>query len=478
MLLGTLMNAIKQVERHLAAGIARDEAVQLGRLAFTAWQDGARRFLDHALNLYYQYHEARVEQLGQLRFLGPTSSLRKADTATLTVWGPVYEAPGDVIEIRRFRLGSAQTPTTAWAYIAAHIAAHTGTENSVQRIWVSEIGLIDGIEHHVLPGITPEHADELYELHGRSAAKAAAMGTEAVPGHGCAQCRIGGACGKLMSLPGFLAAKQRRDWTGSLSASDLEVYDRCPSQWYMERDLHLPSSQEHSEYRVRGVSVHRWLAAAHRRGHRCSPSDLPVPGSDTAPFGTDVLDPDEYRLAYPYLLQHLGGCPLQAGRIDEFMPEQTLYGFDPAADLVIATKVDAAWRVGDSFVLREVKTVHALPLGDKDELFTRYLAVAWGLRALEAGMAKRFGAVRGEVELELLSPEGSVVHHYSTDDLPLMKMARGRIRRLGHRWLADNDWSPQPNPGCSSCGVRRWCASADEWANRTPAAVTAGSSFL
>ncbi|MFC6021856.1 PD-(D/E)XK nuclease family protein [Plantactinospora solaniradicis] len=470
-MLKALMSAIERVERHLSRGVAIDEAVQLEKRAFVDQHDGARRFLEHALEQYYAYHEARQEQLGRLRFVESWMKIQEKPNATLALWGTVYDGPGGVREVRRFRTTPARKQITAWAYIAARVAARRLVREPVQRIWVTEIGLHDGIESHVLKGITPEEADNLYERHGREAALAVVEGGSYRPGRDCSSCRATSVCDALIALPGFLQSKGRGPWTRSLSASDLELHDQCPSRWYMEHEAHLPRDEEGSEFQRRGRAVHRWLVAAHARGQACTAEDLPAPERGMPLVGADVLDPRDYELAHSFLRSHAAVCPHLAEGIGHFVSERTLYAFDSAADVVIATKADATWLQGDRLVIREVKTVQALPEADRDAIFSWFLAVSWGLVALDAGVARHFGATRGEVQLELLSPHGAVVHTYSTDDPELMAIARGRIRRLGRRWLADTTWSPQPSAGCTQCSVRRWCVSRDDWAHRPTGAA-------
>jgi hypothetical protein len=363
-------------------------------------------------------------------------------------------------------MSSVQPEATAWAYVAVHVAAEQAGWYPTRRVWVTEISLRDGIEHHVLDGLTPEEAEELYVAHGRPAALDAARGKVAKPGRGCSSCKLTAACTDLIPLPGFLQAERPGPWTRSVSASDLEVYERCPSQWYMDKEAHLPRDAEGSEALLRGRAVHRWIEAAHARGRACTLDDLPQRLDDIPVIGSEVLEPSDYQLADSYLRAHVTCCPLRDGPLRSLRAERTLYAYDSVADAVIATKADALWLQGNTLVLREIKTTQELPELTADEILTRFLAVSWGLVAMESGLINHFGASRGEVQLEVLTPTGARIFTYSTDDKVLMRMARGRVRRLATKWLTDETWIASPNIGCGSCAVRRWCSSRDEWNNR------------
>ncbi len=474
--LGVLAEAIQDVGARVKHGYELWDAVGLQSRRFESQHQGVQQFFNHALTQFFEYHEAREDEIGPLRFLDGWPNLQKGPKASLFAWALLYETESGYREIRRIRVATANNKLTPWAYVAGHIAAEYQTDVQPQRIWVTEIGLNDGIEFHLIAGETPERVEELYQKVGRGAVLAATKGEERVPGRICASCEYLGSCDSLISLSGFLQTGSPGLWTRSVSASDLALYETCPSRWYMEREVHLPRVEEGGEALLRGLATHQWLAHAHRKGRACSADDLPNPTDidRLESVGEASVDPGDYELAYPYLRSHVDCCPLADDTIRSLTAERTLYAFDEEADAVIATKADAFWLRGDTLIMREIKTVQAQPKADRDEVFSSYLAVAWDLVALDTGFISHFGAVRGEVQLEILAPDAAVVHTYSTDDEPLMRMARGRIRRLGREWLADSQWAPKPNPGCTHCGVRRWCGVRDAWAEAVATKVDAG----
>jgi hypothetical protein len=463
-MLGILTDAIQRVNFLVGNGTDLWEAVESGKSAFTTEHSGVRLFLGHALDRFFEYHEAREVELGPLRLVDVFPSFEKGSGARLSAWGALYESASGNREMRRFRITSARDRTTAWAYVAAHVAAEARGQYAVSKVWVTEIGLNDGIEAHVLSGITRREAANLYVQHGRPAVMAATRGTVPKPGRACSSCKLTGSCAALIPVPGFMQVTTVGPSTLSLAASDLERYDRCPAQWYMEAQ-HLPKQVESNEAALRGIAVHQWLRAAHERGIPCSLDDLPLPGSAMPAIGADFLDETLYALGYPYLRSHVDCCPLKDGPLDAIATERTIYGYDSIADVVVATKADAVWRRNGTVVVREIKTTQDQINSDADGMLDRHIAVPWDLVALSRGMAQHFGAAVGQVELEVLTPNGGEVFTYRTDDEALMKMAVGQLRRLTKAWMEDAAWATMPSPGCTTCGVRRWCGARDQWDN-------------
>ncbi|GAA2190103.1 hypothetical protein GCM10009848_37580 [Micromonospora lupini] len=472
--LGKLADTIKAIGWRTNRGGQLWPEVESQKRQLRDLHDGVRQFFEHGLDRYFEYHEAREESLGQLRFLDGWVEVVKGPDASLVAWAFLYETDDGLREIRRLRHSTAQATATAWAYVAAHAAAEYVSHTPVKRIWVTEVGLFDGIEFHIVDGISRDEARALYEERARSDVLAAIRGTAKVTGRGCGECKITGVCDSLVCSDGFLQLDAPGPWTRSVSASDLEAYERCPAQWYMEREAHLPRLEDGNQALLRGLATHRWIAKAHLRGVPCSLTDLPDPADlDRLSFlAGEEIDSADYELAHAFLRSHVSCCPLQSAASLSLSVEKTLYSYDGKADVVLATKADAYWVDGDTLTMREIKTVQVQPEGSDDEIFSRFLAVAWDLVALEAGLAQRFGAVNGEVQLEILSPSSAVVHTYSTRDAALMRMARGRVRRLARQWLADTQWDPLPNPGCSRCGVRRWCGARDAFESLLEGAVT------
>ncbi|MET8909512.1 PD-(D/E)XK nuclease family protein [Micromonospora sp. NPDC004551] len=478
--LGALADAIKRVGWRTNRGSDLWQTVEEQKSIFADLHDGVRQFLEHGLDRYFEYHEAREELIGRLSFLDGWVEAQKAHNASLFAWAFLYETSDGYREIRRLRHSSAQAAVTSWAYVAAHVAAEYPSQIPAQRVWVTEIGLADGIENHLLEGVTPDDARRLYEERARSDVRATLRGEERVTSRSCGECKFTGACDSLIRLDGFLQARQPGPWTRSVSASDLEAYERCPAQWYMEREAHLPRSEEGNQALLRGLAAHQWIAQAHTRGIPCSIHDLPDPADldRLSSIANGPIDPADYELAYPFLRAHIECCPLEAGIRTSLVAERTLYAYDAEADVVIATKADAFWVRDDMLTMREIKTVQTQPDANEDQIFSAFLSVAWDLVAIEAGLADHYGVTHGEVQLEVLSPDSAAVYAYSTRDTALMKMARGRVRRLARQWLNDTQWDPLPNPGCSRCSVRRWCGARDAYASSVASRVTTGTGSI
>jgi len=224
----------------------------------------------------------------------------------------------------------------------------------------------------------------------------------------------------------------------------------------MERVAHLPRDREATDAQWRGILVHRGLATAHERGIQCSRSDLLERSEACRIFGFDPSTED-LETALPFLRSHTESCFLAKENIDVIFTEQTLYGFDIASDLIVATKADAVYLDGAELVLREVKTTTEEPPVDGDMALDRFLAISWDLTALAGGLSDLHKATTGRVELEFLTPSKSAVFEYTTDDSWLMRMAQGRVQRVGGEWLPDTTYSPRPGPHCGTCSVSAWC---------------------
>src|SRR2546421_6849172 len=406
-MLGIVADAIRRVNFLVRSGRDLWDAVEASKPAFASQHSGIRLFLEHALDRLFEYHEAREVELGPLVLVDVFPSFEKGAGARLSAWGALYESASGDREMRRFRISSARDRTTAWAYVAAHVAAEARGQYAVSRVWVTEVGLNDGIETHILSGIRREEAAALYTQHGRPAVMAATVGITPRPGRECSNCKLTGACTALIQVPSFMQVTTVGPWTLSLAASDLERYDRCPARWYMETQ-NLPRQVEGNEAALRGTAVHQWLRAAHERGIPCSLNDLPPPGSAMPAIGTEFLDETIYALGYPYLRSHVDCCPLNDGPLDSIATERTIYGYDSIADVVVATKADAIWRRPGAVVIREIKTTQNEINSDADGMLDRHIAIPWDLVVLARGMAQHFGAAVGEVQLEVLTPRTAV----------------------------------------------------------------------
>ncbi|WP_306215020.1 PD-(D/E)XK nuclease family protein [Actinoplanes sp. RD1] len=458
-LLDSFTQAVMRI--HSLEKLGGDRWQSIDKVAQSAFGDlhrGLAKYFAHSLNAYFDYHEAREEELGSLKFLSLRPEIEiQPGRAILSTWGFLYESETGDREIRRLRRSEPRTTLTAWALTSARVVADFSPRMSDQgRIWVTEVGLASGREKHLLDGVLPHEARQLYQAEVRSVANRATSALSTKTGRSCGSCDIAGQCGQVHSSTGILQINSRGPWTKTVSASDLSMYEECPSRWFMQKVAFLPRTVDITDAQLRGISVHSALAHAHKRNVACSTTDFDNEKSILAAFGIQQSS-DEFKSSEPYLRSHLATCQFTDPSVLGSGIEETRYGYDADADVVTATKADAFFMRGEEMIIREVKTTHERPVTeDADGWFNRYLSNAWDLVELAQGTFSGDGR-HGAVELEVLSPAGSSLFTYRTDDLPLLRMARGRLRRIAEEWIEDRIWEPRPGSHCKSCPVAAWC---------------------
>jgi hypothetical protein len=378
---------------------------------------------------------------------------------TLTVWGPLYRTDDGVREVRRYRLGTAHGEPTPgdllWVHTAAQVAAGFPSRDAPVRIRVVEIGAADGSIAVLFDG-PPADADAEFSAEAKHVAGHLGDLAQASPGYECGNCKVAGACDALIPVPEVLGQPTKGYASRSVAPSDLDRYQRCPAQWLLSSDLNLPKDQGYSDAQTRGLLVHAWLQTAHARGIGCSADDLPLPGGDLG-LATTLMDASEYAIAHPFLRQHVDACPLGADGITYVASETAIHGFDPDAEVVVVTKPDLVFRVGDRLVVREFKTTRTLPANGADDVYADNLQVAFLLSMLSAGVAEAHGCATATVEVEVLTPDGSEVYAWDLDAPGLVAAIKDDVRAATSDWHVDSQWHTRPGAHCTWCPVRRWC---------------------
>jgi PD-(D/E)XK nuclease superfamily len=423
-----------------------------------------RGYVSLAVDNILDAHESITAEVGRLRLL-PGDPSTGTPARTLTAWAPLYETDDHVREIRRFRLGSARVDDESrkWSLIAAFVAANSRQAGPPRRVRVVEIGSLNGSIEVLFDG-TAEEARSAFVANGRALAAAAADEDHVVPCRSCGECKAAGSCRSLISVDGVLGQVDRGHSSRSVSAKDLEQYGICPAQWLLESCLHLPSEAGSGDGAARGRAVHRWLRAAHARGVPCAPADLPEPGS--GPRSTNGwLTEAEYEVAYPFLVQHMGHCPL-AENAQLIVADDNMYGYDHKAEVVSVARPDLMYQSGERLVIREFKTAEQPYQSGKADAYEKHLQVAFDIAMLNAGLVSHYGATSGIVEVELLTPDRHFVWTWDAGDPAVAGVAAGRIRRAAADWHEDSTWTTKPGPHCAWCPVRRWCPDHDVWQNQ------------
>ena len=453
-------DVIEATHRLEAAGVLRAAAFERAKRQLNGSHPGDRAYAEHALEQYFELHEAREAEIGPMAHLGNWHVVPRGQ-AELAVWGPVYETVEGIREVRRFRLDRAKRKDTEWADIAAWVAKEVPGKHQPSSVHVVEVGLLDGLEYSVVSGEGPDTADSRFALRGRAAANSAAMGETRIPGRDCAACKIYATCEALIPASGILQQSEPAAWTRSVSASDLTRYENCPAQWHMLSE-HLPSEDDGNEAQFRGIAVHTWLKEAHQRSTPCQSTDLADPDADDLGLIEGLVERADYKAAYPYLKNHVENCVLADPDARVLAVEETQYCLDQTSDVIVAVKPDLIFAKDNTLVMHEVKTTQHQQLpDDADSARDRYLAVALNLTAMEAGLVEQFNCDRGEVHLEIITPLGARTYRYELSDEILMMMARERVRTAASGWVHDTAWEALPGPHCAWCPVRRWCPERD-----------------
>lgn len=439
-----------------------------------------RHYAESAVENYLDAHEAIESLIGaQLHLINTKPEVTWPESKmTLSAWGPLYTTDDGVREIRRLRIGAAHPHLTdedkLWGIAAARVAVDARGPVPASRIRAVEIGLLDGT-FSVLFDDPPDVAEAQFARQGVPRGRALTNGTSVAPGQSCEGCKIGGVCDALPDLSGTLSQTQAGNGFRSISPSQLDQYRRCPGQWFLDSELHLPKEDgDWDEPRLRGIAVHRWLEAAHKRDLPCRADDLPTPGESVG-MAIGVLSPEDYALAYPYLRAHLGQCPLANPEVRIEQIEKTIHGLDRAAQVIVATKPDIVLRQGDRTIIREVKTAAVSPVNGRAEVYSQTLQIPFLISMLASGLSTHFRTPKWTVELEHLTPEGGKLWVWDSEDERTIRVALGDVRDVVEAWHTDRDWETIPGPQCAWCPVRRWCPDRDAFAIRQASPVRSQS---
>ncbi|WP_170232177.1 PD-(D/E)XK nuclease family protein [Saccharothrix saharensis] len=446
------------MHRREERGASLDDAIQAAKHWFDALHPGVAAFASNGLEQYFEFHESREEVTGELRFIGNWTTIphSEEDTLQLAAWGPLYESGTGIREIRRLRYGRARDGASSWSDIAARVAADATGHQEVNGVNVVEVGLLDGSSYVIIADETPQTAKERFDQRGKAAANKAVTGTTVRPGPTCARCKIVSSCTALIKLDSAMQQSGPGPHTRSVSANDLARYEDCPARWHLESE-NLPVEPEHGEAKLRGLAVQSWLRIAHNRMLKCTSADIPSPDADHLGLAEGFIDRDAYRLAFPYLQQHIAACPLPNRISDVISVGRDAHGYDSVTDVVLIARPNMMLLDDGKLILHETKTSQRPLPADADEARGQHLAVAFDLVILDAGLIAHYSADLGQVNLEVLTPTGAKTFKYRTDDSALMAMAKARIRNLGRTWSNDTDWRTAPSPQCGWCPVRRWC---------------------
>ncbi|GAA3121479.1 PD-(D/E)XK nuclease family protein [Streptosporangium carneum] len=477
--LGLVMDALNLIEFN---GVSIDEALtrSLGN-ARNGVHPGVANWVRHACQTYLETAESLAAMLASEGVeLRPERNPRivqggrsPMEMRSLTVWGRWYGSPdGAVVEFRRMRLrrplGIADAPSTqAMAYVAAagkQVADPAELYTLIpvpvrpvpvpRRVRVVEVGLTAGMDLVLLDTTDLERIHNTYASNVRPATVRLLNGDGRSPGQDCADCKARVSCDALAHAPGLLGLDDRGTHRRTWSITTSRYHQICPAQAHL-RELRLPGDWETSPAAERGRNVHSWLEAAHVRERPCTAADLPEVGADDCGIADELIERQEYAQARPYLLQHLGVCPLRGpGEVSDVRPEPKIAVYDPQADVVVISHPDLLRRVDGRLVYREQKT-SAVPRGITAENALEMVPqLALAVRLISAGV---FGDTGGLVELEQLTPASAEVLTFDAADPATVSAAGQVVLDRVRSWHRDVAFPANPGSWCQFCPVSRWC---------------------
>ena len=474
--------------RDLTFALARGEDVAAALAGNEELTHSQRRFLSHALDLLGELLPAVSASCGtEMRLDDELSVTTHLDdlAGEVTVFGRhLRSADGGTHEVVRMRLRElrrGRAEDADWTAVAALTLAYAPGVPPAARVRVSELSLADG-EYRVAFDGGRADAVALYERQARPL-RDALDGGPFSPGQACSGCAFLNVCPAVPQRRGVLGIPGRAVATRYVTSADLHAYDRCPTAFLAQRRDHLPDAylddadRSGSQIaRDRGVAVQTWLTWAHSRSpaRACTEADLPAPDDPAAAAAALAagLEPDAYRVAYPYLLQHLGQCPCGLDGLEGWTPEPRVVLFDPDADMVVISTPDLTCVVTGSAepVWRETKTSSSVPR-DLEEALWRYPAFALDVAILAADVPSLHADAHAE--LEVLTPTGGEVFYVSVSEGAVVALAQRIVADIARRYAADVTFDRQPNGGCRTCSVHRWCDPP-----LTPADVAAAAPVL
>jgi len=317
----------------------------------------------------------------------------------------------------------------------------------------------------------------LYREHSAPAFARVVEGSGAVPGSSCIRCKALTGCTVLQRVPGLwggLPGDIRRP-RRSLSAWDLRLYDQCPAQYHLTRQLNLKSLRPEHESAVRGRAVDARLNDQHRQrpagGCRtiAGPTD-PVEWS----AGGQNLGGQVARQGAAMLAQHAWLCPIDGlSSSERVLVQHQVSCYVPELDVVVIATPDLLHTRSGGWVWRETKTA-ASRLWEGKPLMRSYPQLALAVLLLAAGVLG--GELqRSRVELELLYPDDSTLEELDPSRAVVVEEARDIVAKLADPLLRDDSYNPTTGRHCHGCEAHSWCRPGAEYIAQNPLPATTTS---
>ncbi len=440
----TMFALIRDLVEAIVVGRRRDADGGLARAArgYRGQHSAIRSFLDCAGVNYLEFLEDREAQVGPLTYLGYSNARPVGSEVSLKLWAPLFKDAAGNREVHRLRYRSAKKELTTWARGAAWVAA----EGGASQVSVLEVGLADGGQAVICDSLDNSEIDREHRQITLPRLREVYLADDPQPGSDCTRCAAVAVCPAIVPMAMFGAAADNTPWVRGLSESSLARHRACPHR-ELARSQHLPRSGSLPEPAARGLRVHSWIHDAHESGRSCRDYFSSV----------DLLDEDR-----PYLDAHAANCA--RSDLEVLSAEETLVGWDSAIGDVVYMKPDEVLRRDGAVILREIKTTSNSAALDPAVAWDQYAQVLlWWASALRGGLLAHFGASRGTVELEVLTPDGGAVHSWEMADPEVGFQIDGWRLDSPALWLADRTFPANPGAQCAECDVLRWCREGQDF---------------
>lgn len=332
---------------------------------------------------------------------------------------------------------------------------------NLERVRIREIGCLDQ-SVALIVDTNPNEARHWFEEKTLNVVKERINGGLAHPSSNCRNCKANSFCPTLANKPGILGITSYAPWPKSYSPSKLNVYRKCPRQYFLIEELGLRTlSETTSQSQQRGLLVHQWLEKAHNRSKKCLESDLFINDklgeiSKELSWTTNELD-----ITKEYLSQHIRNCSIDLNT--KVVTEAEIVAFDTDSDITIGTRPDILYVRENTLFWREVKTTNNIKEIENDLFFDIYPQLPLAVKLVSSGcipndvLNKLGNFSKIEVELELIAPDNHKVISWDCNDAKVLNKAWSVLAEQVDHWASDTLFAPSSNPPCNWCKVKDFC---------------------
>ena len=332
---------------------------------------------------------------------------------------------------------------------------------SLKRIRIREMGGLDKSLALILD-TTPDEARKWFEQKTLPIVNKRINGGSALASSSCRGCKANTCCNTLPVKPGLLGITNYAPWPKSYSPSKLNIYRKCPRQYFLIEELGLKTlSDSTSQAQQRGLLVHQWLEKAHLRNQKCNELDL----MENLKLGviSQSLNwtSQELEITKNYLLQHIKNCPIDS--LTKVESEVEIIAFDTDSDITIGTRPDILYVKNDTLFWREVKTTSNLKDISNNLYFDIYPQIPLAIKLVtNECIPKKVLNTLGSftniiVELELITPDNHKTISWDCLDTNVLNKAWSVLAEQVDSWSSDTLFPPSTNPPCNWCKVKDFC---------------------